>query len=465
MFQFNLLFLAPFSWAQGQRSIFITKTFTSNGTFTLTDLSDIPDFDPNSEIFAVAQVDLLLVGGGGGGGRGPVGAGGGGGEVVTQTIDLNLGATLAITIGNGGLGARQGSNNSNNGLQGGNTMISLTSGSTSVNRVANGGSGGNGNGNGGNSGNGNSGGSANGSGQNAKGGGGGGAGGPGTSGFGTGASSTGGAGGNGVSVVFAGGIFGAGGGGNGRNGGAGGNGGGGDANPSGAGENGFANSGSGGGAGSASSAGGNGANGKVVVQIVYRILPVEFATFTVEYDQRQRTARIGWSTAKEWQSSHFEIERAVNSIKEWQKIGEIQASGYSDDLTSYSFEDKFLPASGGNIFYRIKQVDLEQASAYSNTRAINLKPLKGDETWIAFPNPSQSTDSLVLDILNPKNYSEERIYVQIQDMAGRSVSFSSESLEKIKDEINAYLSPSKKGLFVLNISWGSQSQTLKLLRR
>ncbi|MDX5340850.1 MAG: hypothetical protein LPK25_17620 [Cyclobacteriaceae bacterium] len=459
------LFIAQITIGQTSRSVILTKTFTSSGTFSLTDLTDIPDFDPSNEIFAVAQVDLLLVGGGGGGGRGAFAAGGGGGAVVTQSIDLNLGATLSITIGNGGQGARQGSNNSNNGLSGGNTIVSLTSGTTSINRTASGGSGGNGNGNGGNSGNGNPGGSVNGSGQNVKGGGGGGAGGPGTGGFGTGVNSTGGNGGNGVSVVFAGGIFGAGGGGNSRNGGLGGNGGGGDANPSGPGGNGFNHSGAGGGAGSASATGGNGANGKVVVQIAYRILPVQFASFHVEFDQKNRTARIEWSTAKEWQSSHFEIERALNSVKEWKVIGEVSGVGFSDEISSYSFEDNALPAAGGNIFYRIKQVDFDQNFSYSNTKAIFLDPLAGQQTWIAYPNPSSAMDPIRVDILDPGKYSDEIIFVQVQDPMGRVASFSADSIEKINSGINTCLSGFQKGLVLVTFSWGNQRETYKILRK
>lgn len=66
-------------------AVSVTKTYTTSGTVTITDLlADYPAFDPNSEIFAVANVDILIVGSGGGGGeRG----GGGGGEV--KLININ----------------------------------------------------------------------------------------------------------------------------------------------------------------------------------------------------------------------------------------------------------------------------------------------------------------------------------------------------------------------------------------
>lgn len=452
--------------AQYSRSITATKTYSADGTFTITDLADIPGFDPTNEIFALAEVELLIVGGGGGGGRGNSAGGGGGGEVISRRIDLNLGATLDIRILPGGAGARKAGNiNSNNGRDGGNSSVKLTSGSTSIAYDARGGQGGSGNGNGGSNGNGNAGGNGNGSGQNAKGGGGGGSGGTGTGGTGNGGGSTGGNGGNGTLSTIGGGYFGAGGGGNGRNGGSAGSGGTGDANPSGQGGNASANSGSGGGAGSSSSSGGNGSNGIVVVSITYRILPVQFLYFTTTYQPEKKSSLLEWATAKEWENSHFEIERAVNSLKTWENIERIEGNGYSDSPVEYSFTDTDLPLLGENVFYRLKQVDFSGKYSYSDTRAIKTEDFSDSKSvWIAYPNPSSLGSDIKLALLDPTFYHDEKIKITLADVLGQGVVIEASSIIEISGIVSNWLKNQNSGIYFLTISWGSQTQQLKLLR-
>ncbi|TXE12679.1 glycine-rich domain-containing protein [Algoriphagus aquimarinus] len=448
-------------YAQYSRAVIATKTYTSGGTFTITDLTDISGYDPNNEIFALAEVEVLLVSGGGGGGRGNSAGGGGGGQVRVETFNLTLGAKLNIAIGSGGPGGRPGTNNGDDGTQ---TEVNLSSGSTSIGYIASGGKGGNGNGNGGNSGNGNSGGNGNGNGQNVKGGGGGGNGGPGTNGSGNGSSSTGGKGGDGAFVAFTGKRYGAGGGGNGRNGGSAGSGGTGDANPSGQGGNASANSGSGGGAGSSSNKGGNGSDGIVVVQITYRILPVEFLYFNTTYKSSDHTAIVEWATAKEWENSHFEIERAINTVKEWSKIGRIEGKGYSDSASEYSFTDSDLPRTGGNIFYRLKQVDYAGKFSYSNTKSIQAEALESSDVWITYPNPSTSGSEIKIDLAQPDKYLDELIYLRFISFLGNGNTRILSSPDQISPIVSDWLRKQRSGLHIIEIRWGSKTQLIKLLR-
>jgi len=452
------------AYAQYSRSVIATKTYTTSGTFTITDLTDISGYDPNNEIFALAEVEVLLVGGGGGGGRGNSAGGGGGGQVRVETINLTLSATLNIAIGSGGAGSRQSGNNSNDGDEGIQTEVSLISGATILSYIASGGKGGTGNGNGGNSGNGNSGGNGNGNGQNVKGGGGGGSGGPGTNGSGNGASSTGGNGGDGAFIAFTGKRYGAGGGGNGRNGGSAGSGGTGDANPSGQGGNASANSGSGGGAGSTSTKGGNGSDGIVVVQITYRILPVEFLYFNTTYKSSDHTAIVEWATAKEWENSHFEIERAINTVKEWSNIGRIEGKGYSDSASEYSFTDSDLPRTGGNIFYRLKQVDYAGKFSYSNTKSIQAEALESSDVWITYPNPSTSGSEIKIDLAQPAQYLDELIYIRFITFLGNGNTQILSSPEQISPIVTDWLREQPAGIYILDIQWGPKTQKIKLLK-
>ncbi|MBN3521454.1 T9SS type A sorting domain-containing protein [Algoriphagus lutimaris] len=494
-FYFNLNALLRFSlisisflWsvldssAQYVRSVSATKTYTSNGTFTITDLSDITGFDPTSEIFAVANVDILLVGGGGGGGGGTSAGGGGGGEVKVINVDLNLGAELVITIGTGGNGSV---NSSNRGTVGGNTIVVLNSGTISSTFRANGGGYGGGSGSnrdggiGGSGGGGGSritpasqagpgsgGGTSSGAGAGiiylnsggngsyttnslAAGAGGGGAAGAGFSGVSSASIGQGGNGGDGITPNGFTGIFGAGGGGTGTT-------------ADGVGGNGYGSNGSGGNAGASS--GSKGADGVVVVNIIYRILPVEILYFNTFYNSRDRKSLLEWATGKEWQNSHFEIERSVNTIEYWETIGRVDGKGYTQEISAYSYQDEHLPFTGGNIFYRIKQIDVDGSFSYSKTKSIQVDPLLSSKKWNLYPNPTNGAN-LNLRLNDPASLFDQLISVSIIQMNGTTNTFSGYNPDELTAILREYLLHSKNGLYTIKINWGSRQESHKILKK
>ncbi|MEN2284011.1 glycine-rich domain-containing protein [Algoriphagus sp. SE2] len=467
-------FFWTFGDGYGQNTI--TKTFNSDGTFTLTDLSDLPGFDPNNEIFQVATVDLLIVGGGGAGGD--LG-GGGGGEVKLVSIDLDLGAQLTITIGTGGI-----SSGSVNAANGNPTTVTLTSESVSTtyqalgggrggylpsgnNSARNGESGGSGGGGGARNGNSlsqrtlgiggttgigvgggvsysnnGSNGYISSSGLTYAGGGGGGAGGNGTAGT---AVGIGGNGGEGISFPQFTGIFSAGGGGFGING------------------NGTSGTGSGG-SGSGGDARSNGFDGIVIVQIVYQILPVEFSKFDVYYNNNLRSTNIFWETLKEWENSHFQIERSINSIGNWETIARIEGNGYSDGSIEYSYEDIKLPPAGGNIFYRIKQVDFSGSTTYTETKSIKVEPLPGSANWILYPNPTTGYP-FNIEILDQSTYRDEPITLRVITPTGQYKLINFDELRNMGTQVSQFFENKASGVYTIEISWGNNREYHKVILR
>ncbi|WP_425393749.1 glycine-rich domain-containing protein [Algoriphagus terrigena] len=455
---------------------------------------------------------MLAIGGGGGGGFGDA-AGGGGAGAITYRNDLSIIPLQPydVIVGRGELGAFNGNMPGLNGQSSdfNSSMLALGGGgggSTNFNN-GNGNSGGYGGGgafNGSSNGNGgvsqannsNKGGNAgnSGNGNQRSGGGGGGASGPGNNGNGN----SGGNGSNGALVAtsctncnsFSGilldvdqsflssngirTVLAAGGGGVGSNPGQGngggipsaGNGGssiGGNGNRSGKGNNGLKNTGSGGGAGR--DGGGSGGDGVVIIRITYRILPVEFLNFTAAFQSEDRSGNLRWTIGKEWENSHFEIERAVNSIKTWEKIGEVEGQGFSEKPVDYTFDDLALPLSGGTFFYRIKQVDFDGDYTYSITRSIQVAPSKTNESWRASPNPSNTGSRIQIDLLHPERYNDEKIAISLVNQMGNARSAESDSPEHISSFVSEWLRDSPPGMYVVHIQWGAHSEQIKLLRR
>ncbi|MFC5193169.1 hypothetical protein ACFPIK_15465 [Algoriphagus aquatilis] len=197
-----------------------------------------------------------------------------------------------------------------------------------------------------------------------------------------------------------------------------------------------------------------------------RIQPVEFLSFEATYQRDRRVGVLDWKTAKEWDSSHFILERSVNDVKNWEEVGEVGAAGYSSEVLSYSFTDQQIPASGGTIFYRIKQVDFDGTYIYSVTKAIQVNPVDGKGYWVAYPNPIEQGAMLNLEMLNTSGYQDQSIFVQVSNLTGSTFQTSVlKNPRQVHEFVNEFLQQVSKGMYVLSLSWGENSEVIKLLVR
>ncbi|MDE0561785.1 T9SS type A sorting domain-containing protein, partial [Algoriphagus sp. NF] len=219
--------------------------------------------------------------------------------------------------------------------------------------------------------------------------------------------------------------------------------------------------GSGGGAGY--TGGGNGAPGVVFIRYPnFRILPVEYLYFKADYNAALRSGDLSWATAKEWENDRFEIERSVNNVTDWEKIGEVTGAGYSDGPVEYFYQDRKLPLAGGDIFYRLKQFDFDGDSTYSDIRAIQVNPMSGVTYWRVFPNPT-SGDPINLEMIDTGAYNDEEITVRVIAATGVFDSISGKSAKLLSQQLSLILRDKAAGVYTLEISWGENREYHKVI--
>jgi hypothetical protein len=470
---------------------FVGGTLLDDGAITGTTIIEFTTANENrwTAPKGLVEFELFLVGGGGAGGRGgAAGGGGAGGVTIASFSSINGGQGFSedtefiMNVGRGGLAT------------GNNGILTIFGQGTEFQTVAGGGGGGGSD----NSANANNGFQLNASGGGASGlndpglgrengndgsrgfnssfgGGGGGIGGPGTSGTLNSGTAIGGTGGEGFSSDFRGNteIYAAGGGGT-TNGGSnssplrniaglGGSGLGGGANNSGTGFQGSAR-GSGGGAGS--EAGGPGQTGVVIIRYPnFRILPVEYLYYDANFKREDKIVEVKWATAKEWENSHFEVQRSLQDVKNWERIGTVDGMGWSDSPVEYLFKDPNLPLIGGMAYYRLKQVDFNGNFDLSKTVSVRLPSLQHFEgVWRVFPNPNDG-EKFSLELLDEKEYGGEALRVRLISPKATAIAYTGNDLLEISELIRAQLAKSPKGIYIVEVSWGQKVEYLKVLRK
>lgn len=123
--------------------------------------------------------------------------------------------------------------------------------------------------------------------------------------------------------------------------------------------------------------------GAVLISIGGGPLPVSFKSFSAT--RNHSNVVVKWETASEINNSGFSIERNINGT--WEEIAYVSSlalNGNSDAVLSYQFVDP--NASKGISQYRIKQVDIDNKSKYSEIRSVRGESQIGK--IIIYPNPT-----------------------------------------------------------------------------
>lgn len=202
-----------------------------------------------------------------------------------------------------------------------------------------------------------------------------------------------------------------------------------------------------------------------VFDVGARILPVEFINPSVRFESTNKTSLLSWATAKEVSNSHFEIERSDKGINDFKKLGEVDGMGWKDTVTEYEFIDNKLPLSGGNILYRIKQVDFDGKSTYSKVLSVRVEGVVASSgVWRAFPNPTLG-DQLRISLLDRTQYDEEPITFRIvhPNLITQGITVNSEN--EMNDGLAQIIPRAPKGVLVVEIQWGQKVEHIKVLKK
>ncbi len=109
-------------------------------------------------------------------------------------------------------------------------------------------------------------------------------------------------------------------------------------------------------------------------------LPVELSQFSVkEIDHK---AVLSWTTTSETNNDYFIIQKS-NDSRNFQNIGRVNGNMNSDQIHEYQFVDD-QPFDGNN-YYRLKQVDFNGASEFSQIAFLNFE--RKDFLLSIAPNP------------------------------------------------------------------------------
>jgi hypothetical protein len=146
------------------------------------------------------------------------------------------------------------------------------------------------------------------------------------------------------------------------------------------------------------------------------IVPVELSEFNAR--QQGNKVSIDWATESEVNSSRFEVERRDERGEIYRKIEEVEAAGTSISRRTYGPYNDYGVRYGNSYVYRLKMIDKDGTSDYSDERLVTMQGGAGKLEVISVgPNPLREQSTLRLNVSEPM-----QVVVELYDMVGNKVS-------------------------------------------
>ncbi|MBX5439137.1 MAG: T9SS type A sorting domain-containing protein, partial [Thermoflavifilum sp.] len=180
-------------------------------------------------------------------------------------------------------------------------------------------------------------------------------------------------------------------------------------------------------------------------------LPVTLVSFTGHY-QSGLGVQLQWTTSSEYNSNYFAVERSSDGVQ-FQNIGEVPAQGNSQTTHSYGFTDaSVLKHAGTTFYYRLREVDLDGKSTYSQVIAIQIP---GFNELVLWPNPNNGSFNLQLPVSD-----NQPVELRIVNSSGAVV----QRLKTSDAYVQLQLPNAASGLYFVQVRYPDGTvKTLKML--
>ncbi|MBK9097017.1 MAG: M28 family peptidase [bacterium] len=187
------------------------------------------------------------------------------------------------------------------------------------------------------------------------------------------------------------------------------------------------------------------------------IVPVELLAFNASVIGSQ--VQLLWSTASELNNLGFEIQRSVNDQDNFSTIAFVDGNGNSTEINYYSFTDNPQLTGVNQIFYRLKQVDLDGSFSYSDVVSVTYDVPAEFVLSQNFPNPFNP--STRINYFVPK---ESFVNIKVYDFLGREVAeLVNETKATGSYELLFDASSLPSGTYFYAMTAGEFSKTMKMI--
>ncbi len=187
-------------------------------------------------------------------------------------------------------------------------------------------------------------------------------------------------------------------------------------------------------------------------------LPVKLESFNAFLSDPSKVD-LKWVTTSEINVKHFVVEKSYDGV-EFNDAATVFASGNTTGKVNYSATDNIANATAQIVYYRLRSVDINGKTSYSEIRIIRLsKQTDNTVTILSYPNPAINE----LRITIPANWQNKKVVYELFSANGQAAKKIEASSSSQTETLN--ISSLKSGFYIVKVSCGIETAQQKIIKQ
>ncbi|TMI71920.1 MAG: T9SS type A sorting domain-containing protein [Bacteroidetes bacterium] len=186
-------------------------------------------------------------------------------------------------------------------------------------------------------------------------------------------------------------------------------------------------------------------------------LPVKLVSFTATLNNNNKVD-LNWVTASEINVSHFDVERSTDGVN-FNQVAMVFAYGNTTENKTYSIVNDISDVKTGIVYYRLRSVDIDGKSLYSQIRIIRPGKQSDLLNLVMYPNPATSE----LRVTVPSAWQNKPVMLEVYSLNGQKMKAMQNSASGQTETIA--VTDLANGFYLLKASCGSESVQQKFIKK
>jgi hypothetical protein len=175
-----------------------------------------------------------------------------------------------------------------------------------------------------------------------------------------------------------------------------------------------------------------------------------------------QSVNLTWSSNFRIGRGYFEVERALNNINSFNKVGKLPITDSVTEISNYLFTDSNLPKFSSRIYYRIKLAPETDKPIYGSTIMIEIPRVNSQKKWSAFPNPFEWNNLQLIYTGDPRLL-KGLIHIKVYSPTS---AFSTQfSTIDTHIDLGNYIQFAPKGILIIEVNNQEKMEFLKILKK
>ncbi len=186
-------------------------------------------------------------------------------------------------------------------------------------------------------------------------------------------------------------------------------------------------------------------------------LPIKLVSFTATLNNNNKVD-LNWVTSTEINVSHFEVERSTDGIN-FSEAAMVFAYGNTTETKTYSVANDISDVKTGIVYYRLRSVDIDGKSQYSQIRII--RPGRQSELLklVMYPNPA--SDELRVTV--PSGWQNKPVMLEVFSLNGQKMkSFQNKASSQTE---TIAVNDLANGFYIIKASCGVEAVQQKFIKK